>query len=364
MNTPAILRPGLIGLALALALSAPLGAEPTVSIVAPELKDGMAGLQAMLDDAVTGFSGDLSDMVSATLNKPLLMAGFNGAASSVALIPAVAPDANGPWLSLGSAASVYSQGLSTEILSQLDTLDATSDFGVGLCVQPLVVRGGLPLSFLLRGLTVGADIGYMSAETGEYGIRSFTAGVTVGYAAFSPTRGAIAWEGLRLNAGADYAVNRLSLIVAPGVISQVVPIDADGPGPLVPFYTTISLDPEIRAGVESTLLAFRAQASTGVSFFEALNLFATVGVTGGSVSSAISVDVDEEIEVSGYLGNLIETPGRVTIGGTTNAVGSAYLSPYFAGGLGFRVAFFDIMVPVLLVPFDSVGTGVFIGVRF
>jgi hypothetical protein len=292
------------------------------------------------------------------------MQGFNGAATQAVLVPAGIHDTDFPYVMLGSAAAFWSPGLSTAILDQASSLDPSSDFAVGVCIQPIVAKIGIPLSFALKGLSVCADAGYMDATAGSYGINAVTAGLSAEYSAFRTRTGMIAWDGITAGFGADYAQNRLTAQIVTDPITQTIPIDPDGGGPLAPFYESIAITPSIKAGIESNAFSLRLGASTGVTFFRAISLFAGGGATLGWARSGILVDASGTITVSQeseYLNGAIESPGTFSITGTTGERNAFGLSGYLAAGLKFRVAFFDLSVPVVYRPNDSLGAGVFIG---
>src|SRR5690606_21244261 len=135
---------------------------------------------------------------------------------------------------------------STAVVSELDSLDVTSDVDAGACVQPLVLRGGLPLNFLLDGLSVMGTGGYMDATTAPFGVTSITASLPAKYVAFPPKYGAIAWTGLTLSHGGGFASRPLCVAIEADEITQTIPIGPDGPGPRAPFEARVSVEPTIK----------------------------------------------------------------------------------------------------------------------
>lgn len=338
--------------------------ELTVGITPPKLKPGMAGLEAMLQSSVDGFNDDIKNIISRSLDKPLFMQGFGGAASMAVLLPGSIHPEGLPFILLGSAASVFSENLSPDSINQITTMTSESDLKSGVCIQPLVIRGEFPLTRILKGLHAGANIGFMDAEAGDYGVFSFSSGVSTGYTLFKRRKGMAQWEGVSFDFGADYAINRLTATIKPGMISKIVSIDPDDNGPLVPFTTTLILDPEIRASVESSVISWHLQSTTGGTFFEAFSLFAGAGISAAFAKAGIAIETDEEINVSGYLGNLVTTPGRISISGTTAEHKTVNWGAYILGGLKFKIGSLDLSVPVVWKPNDSIGLGAFLGVHF
>jgi hypothetical protein len=352
----------LIPLIILIPLSA-LGAEPVVTIESPILKSGMTSIQVMMEQSIAEFSGQINKLVDDSIDKPELLAGSSLAAAQAALVPSMAHGTARLYIGLGSVASYYSPGFSTTAVSDLNDLDATEDIDAGACVEPLVVRAGIPLNGLVRGLSLAASAGYMNAETGSFGIRSITAGLAANYELIPARRGAVAWDGVSVTGGGDFARQRLSVTVKANTVTEVIPIDPDGSGPLSSFDATVSVDPVIKAGIETTLISGHLGASTGITFFRALSLFAGAGATVGWSKSAITLDSKDPLNVSGYLGDLIETPGTIGISGTAAEHSTAFISPYVSAGLALSVGAVDLSIPVSIKPFDSIGAGVFIGVR-
>jgi hypothetical protein len=350
---------------MALLAGFPLAAKPVITLKAPRLNPGYENLQSLLDQKVASFSADFGSLIEKSLDKPLLMRGFNGAATQAVIVPAGIHATNFPYIMLGSAASFYSPGLSTEVFGQMKSLNPESDYNLGLCIQPVVVKLGIPLDFALPGLSISADAGYMDANAGVYGIGALTAGLAAEYAIIRPKKGMIAWDGISTGLGADYARNKLTALVTTGKITQIVPIDPDGDGPLAPFTETIVIDPSIRAGIESNAISLRLGATTGATFFRALSLYAGGGVSLGFARSGILLDASGTISVTEYLAGLMDkgAPGTFSITGTAAEQNSFSVAGYVAAGVKFRVGFFDLSVPVVIRPMDSIGAGVFIGVH-
>ncbi len=344
-------------------LGTPLIAEPVVVIESPILGADMAGLQEILDQSIFDFATEIDELTGETLEKPDFLRGSSYATSQAILSSLSVHDVTRPFLALGSSAAYYSPWLSTAVVSELDSLDVTSDVDAGACVQPLVIRGGLPLYFLLDGLSVMGTAGYMDATTGPFGVTSITGSLSALYTPIPPGTGPVAWNGLTLSLGGGFANQTLSVTVEADEITQTIPIDPDGPGPLAPFEARVSVEPTIRASIETLLLSCNAGAMTGVTFLEALTLFAGGGVNAGWGRSEIAIDSKDPINVSGYLGELIDTPGTIGITGTADEYTDIFVRPYLAGGLAFSVGAFELAIPVTFKPVDSISVAVFFGVR-
>lgn len=347
----------------ALAAAAATG-QPKVVLKAPVLGEGMDYVQANLDTSMTDFSDDVQGLVNDTLNKPAFMEGFGSAASRVVLVPTVPHHASGFRISLGSAAALYSEDLSPEMVSRLSNLSIESDEKTGACIQPLVISFAFPIPLTRDRVHAAASVGWMEAEASEYGVKAFSGGGTISATVFKPVGRKIVWDGLVLSAGGDYARNEVTARIKPGVIRQTVEIDPDDDGPLVAMTATISLNPDIRAGVESSVTAGKAYMSTGATFFEALSVSVGAGYTAGLARAAILLDTDETVDVEGYLANLISEPGSVSIHGTASETWTKTRFPWVQASLGWNIGPFRIVLPVAYTPEDGIGTGFFLEALF
>lgn len=349
---------------LIMAAASSAAGQPKVVLKAPVLGEGMKAIQSTLDISMTGFSDEVQGLVNDTLSKPAFMEGFGSAASRVVLVPTVPHHAAGFRISLGSAAALYSEGLSPEMAARLSNLSIESDEKTGACIQPLVISFAFPIPFTRDRVHAAASVGWMEAEASEYGIKAFSAGGALSVTVFRPAGRKISWDGLVLSAGGDYASNEVTARIRPGVIRQTVEIDPDDDGPLVPMSAAISLNPDIHAGVESSVTAGKAYLSTGATLFEALSVSAGTGWAFGLARAAILLDTDETVDVEGNLANLIAEPGAVSIHGTASETWTTTMFPWVQASLGWNIGPFRIVLPVAYTPEDGIAMGFFFEALF
>src|SRR5574344_1569666 len=117
-----------------LAVSLALGAEPRIVIESPILDTDMEGLQDVLNQSIEDFSDQIDELTGETLEKPDFLRGSSYATSQAVLSSLSMHDVTRPFVALGSSASYYSPWLSTSVVSELDSLDVTSDLDAGACV--------------------------------------------------------------------------------------------------------------------------------------------------------------------------------------------------------------------------------------
>ncbi len=340
-------------------------AEPLVVITPPTLNgEGNDSLQAMLNAACADFTGELANLASESLDKPLFMEGFVNAAARTLLVPGAVPGNGKMTLSVGSTVAVYSEDLSPTMIERLGELDTESDERTGACTQPITISFEMPLDMISPRLRAGVSGGWIKAETTEYGLEAWTVGGGASWRVFPARSGMAAWDGLDVSFGADYGKNKITALVQPGRMTQTVTIDIDDDGPLVGIDTILSMEPDILGGVETGAFSFRFRASTGATFFRALGLSAGAGWMAARGSSAVAIDTDAPIEVEGTLGGMIEENGSIVITGTTSKRDFFTQAFFLQSALSFEVGSFRLSIPVIWTPADGVGAGAFAGVSF
>lgn len=339
-------------------------AQLTVSIDSPLLGPGTERLQALVDQNLQGFSDQISAYIIENFDKPLFMEGFSRAAAVSVLVPGAALAPSFPYLSLGSSVAAFSADYSPEIVQTLESLPSEADAAAGACSQPFLFKAGFPLKAGKVNFDMGASLGFMNARAGLYELQAFSMGMGAGLVLGRGARGILGWEALRLEAGADFAVSQLSARFQTGRINQTVPIDPDGIGPLVGFNATFGIEPEAEAGIRSSVASFRLQASSGATLFRAVTLSLGAGAQAASARSALSLRVDGvPIIVEGYLSNLIETPGTISVSGRVSERSIAFVGAYLFGSLGFRIGAFGISVPLAWSIPGGLGLGASIGME-
>jgi hypothetical protein len=322
-------------------LGVPLGAEISILIVPPRLKPGMAQLQTMLEQEVGAVGHDLADIAGAYLLKPLFMSA-NAHANGSAILPSVVPARPGDVLSvaLGCSAAAQTDTWDIALLTQrVDGFKIEDDYAVGAGVRPLALDLTLPLGSLLRGLDLRLTAGFMQAEILGYTFRSIAAGVFVDYAFVRP-RGwgsILSWRGLSIGLGAAGGENRLSTVVAPGVVERTLSFDPDGAGPLPVFNVDIQADPRVSVAVASSALVFPCVLSTGITILDSLTFTVGGGVDLSTGGTSVGVDGDPEVTILGHLADLIEEPGRVELSGSVGHQNAATVRPLVFGNVLFRV---------------------------
>lgn len=350
---------------LVLISSGPLSfAAPRVTIDLPVLVTGMEGIEAEFELALEDFVDYADSDIFDSLQKPLFMEGFAGAASNTPLVAHALHFSPIPSVHLGLSAAAYAKPLDDSISDRVSSIDDDSDEVMGAAIQPLVVQASFPLEFLKPGLFGGASLGYMDADMGEYRLKGFTAGALVGYTYGGGRRGACVWDGITVNTGIDYAKNSLSAVYDPGPQSRTESFDADGSGPAPAIGATFRIDPEVQGSIETNVKAFSAQVSTGLTLINAISLYAGLGFKLASAEASLEIDADEEIEIDGDLADYVETPGRVSIDGSVVSREKIFSGIFLLGGIQLKAGALILTIPIVWEMDRSLAAGLFMGVTF
>ncbi|HAW85399.1 MAG: hypothetical protein A2087_06905 [Spirochaetes bacterium GWD1_61_31] len=345
-------------------------ADLKVVIVTPELQDGMASLETMLAAEAGSAAFELAAMIEQLADKPLLMAGFSQAATTLGLLPGQAMPQESWLVSAGSSVALCLDDYSVDLAARLAALNPEDDLSLGLSAQPILAQLSVPLGRLwsrLAGLDAGAFLGYSDIAGSAGGVRAISGGLNLGWTLFGPAGGVAVgpadWLGLRLSAVAAFFDTTVNMVVEPGTMYQTANIDPDGPGPLNSFPATIRVEPSVRAGVNSAVLVTRLQATTGFSVLRLLTCLVGGGAVLGSGRSAVNIEADEEMFVEGYLAPLVAENGRIQISGQTGEQTALIFSIYLVLAPALQFGNFRLTIPALWQFPANLGAGVFVEMR-
>jgi hypothetical protein len=360
--------PRLAATLLLVLLGTPLGADISVLIVPPTLKPGMARLQAMLDGEVEAAAAEIEELAGAYLLKPLLMSAVARANAS-ALLPAAAAARSGfaASVSLGCFASAQADTWDVALLTErLDTFDLQDDFAVGAALRPLAIEAAIPLDFIARGLEARVSAGFLRAEVQGYELATLSGGAFVGWTVGGTRHQGrpLEWRGVTVELGAALGRNRLSTVVAPGIVARTLSFDPDGAGPLPVFDLDIQVDPRIELDVVSSSLVFPFSVSTGIELLDTIALVAGGGADLSAGSTSIGVQGAPVIAIQGFLADLVEESGqgRVEVSGSVDQGYAASLRPFAFAGAAFRVGPFELSAVALYRSPGGLAAGVSMGV--
>jgi hypothetical protein len=233
---------------------------------------------------------------------------------------------------------------------------------MGAALQPLVLVAFFPLDGLYPGLFGRASAGYFNMPSGTYRLNALSGGFSFGYRVKGFRKGAVAWDGLTLQGGVDFADSRVTVVYKGGSATSYTSLDADGSGPLPSVAATITVDPEVTADVSTTVLTGNIQVSSGVTVLDAFTVFWGAGFSLAGGSAWTSVYIDDEIDISGDFAQYVKTPGRMTISGTVSEAQKTVAGGYILTGLQIRAGSLVFSVPAVWKAFSFFGTGIFMGV--
>jgi len=345
-----------------------LQAEVRIDIIVPQLRDGMEELEALLAENVGDAALEIEKYVNDFLEKPELTRAFGSATGLTASLPAVGlqPLASSWSFSLGSYASLYSYTLRFDLLSdRLSSLDPEDDFEFGGSVR--IINGSFtaPLERVLPRLSLFASVAYADVESDYFFLKDFYLQSSLGYGIFDDReyRSGFKWSPLYLQSGAGFAYHSIGAFIPLGEITREFEADPDGAGPLPPQDVSILLDPDLGIGMQSAIGVLTFSLSTGLSLFDTFHVYAGTGCTVAFGRTDIVLTGDNEVAVLGYLGELVEEPGSVNVGGSVEGSAPHPFTGYLFTGVQLDISKMFIAVPLLFLPGRGLSGGISLGVR-
>jgi len=344
-----------------------ISAQVSVDITTPTLGSGMSQLESLLVSNLGTAISEIEIMVNETLSKPELTSSFGnatGLCSAVSMLGNI-PQFSNYSLSIGANASLYSNTLDFNVISdRLASLQPEDDFQFGIGVQGISANFSMPLFFLIEDLSVFGSIGYLNISTDEYFINDFSALASAKYSVFDavePSR-IFKWTPLTVQAGISYGYNNLGTTIEAGAITETFEADPDSDGPLLAQNVSVEMNPLIDLGLESHIGTVLFSLSSGITVFDSFHLFLGGGLNLAFGKTGISVHSEEEINIIGYLSDLVEEEGSVLISGAVEGGPPKAFLPYIYSGLQFDFSSSFINLTVLYHPAAGISGGISMGV--
>lgn len=346
-----------------LAFSPALFGAPKVSITLPELDPALSSLEAELAVEAARFVDDVNaELEDLSVDRPLLMGELGIAAARAPSVRYAMPGFSFPEVTFGVDAVARAHPLDDSVGSVVSGMGVSSDERVGAAAEPFVVAVRFPLSLLGPDGYAGASLGLMQVNVREVSLKSFSFGASLGrrFAGFS--RGAFRWNGVSVEGGVDFAWTTVGVRYSPGTVSRTMILDADGAGPLAPFSSTLSVDPDVLVSLKTRAAALTVAASTGITLVEAFSLSAGAGFTVSGSRSELSVYSSDEVEISGQLADLTRSECRIRVSGPLCEGSGVSSDIYYQACARFGAGALSLSVPVIWSPRRMLGVGLYAGV--
>lgn len=345
----------------------PAAAEITVEITDIELGEGMAQLESMVNLQTADAAYEIETLIDTFTVKPLLFEAMSNANTATASLLPLSKACSGDFaLFSGSSASFTTETWDfAALFEELGEFAIEDDLYLGAALQSFSAYFVLPADFLLDGLSFTAGAGWMAFDYDAATISSANLHLSSSCTFFrDESERAFKWTGLNLQAGITLSDNTVAVVYSIDDISQTFEIDADGTGPLVPFYVTISLSPDVGVTYRNTQFSIPGVLSTGVNIIDTFTF--TIG--GGAAltfgENSIGIDVNDEITVEGFLADLIETAPSIIVSGSETGTEAELLSAFVFGAFGFNAGNFTLNLPVCWGFEDTLTAGITVGARF
>lgn len=342
-------------------------AEINVEITPMVLNEGLAQIESMVNNETADAAEEINSLISTYTVKPLIFQAMSGAGSTTAsILPLSLPVRNDFAIFSGAAASFSSKNYNIQELSaSLQDFAIEEDFYIGAALQAFSIYMSFPGDFLLEDLSFTAGLGYLSFSYDIVDISSSNLHISSSYTFFpSESEDLIKWTGLDLQAGFSLSNNTIAAVYSIENITQTFPIDADGTGPILPFYVTISISPDVNISYHNTQFTIPAALSTGISFLDTVSLHIGAGAAFNFGQNAIDIAVDDEITVEGYLANLIETLPRIIVNGSVPGQYPDIITPFIFGTFALNAGTFYLNIPVSWDFNDTLTAGITFGAGF
>lgn len=347
-----------------------LPAQVTVEITPPTLKPGMAQLETMvaaqLEEARTGIEATVNSIA----NKPLFAGAFAAAAASTGLVPLLAlPQTKGVAISVGSVGGIQTASWDFAALgSQLDQATPEIDLATGVGLVPLEVLVDVNLGFLVPGLAVRGSFGWMDTPVAAAGytfrFQAVQAGGALSWQIGRMPEGLpVAWDGIQVLSGFSWMTNQVGTMLDLDSIVQTFTLDPDGAGPFLPLDMSIRVEPNLEVGLRTESWVVPIQLATGLRLadFLGLNLGGGVDFSGGN--AGISIEGTQEVQVLGFLANLIASPASIKISGVTRGAPPNLVHGFLSACVQIRADNFSLSIPVAWRFDDGLSLGLLAGVR-
>lgn len=346
-----------------------LSAQISVDLLMPDLRDGLERVESLLYSNIGDAVSELETVATESLQKPKLTGAFGDAAGLTKPLPIISSIAitSKYSISLGSYASISTYTMDrSRIESDFDNMEPEDDMSIGANAQFLNTSITLPLNFLVPRLSLFASLGYIDFKYDDYFISNLSGTISTSYTVFRTIGPAdkFKWTPITVQGGFSYGINRMGATIDIGVISDSFELDPDGDGPLLSQSIEVEIEPEIDVAVESNIGALTFNASTGVTILDSIHLYIGGGINFVYGDTSFTIDSDNEIVVVGYLSELIDEPGRISISGTIDGDDPEEFVSYLFTTLQFEVSSIFFNINALYQESKGISAGVSLGVFF
>ncbi len=342
-------------------------AEVNIEIEMPVLGAGMSELEVLIASNVGLAVSGIDLMIGNLLSKPELTAAYGKATGLSYVLPVLGsiPVSSKFSFSMGGYAGVFSDTFNIISLSdQFETLKPEDDFVFGVSPNILNTSFTFPLDFVFPGFSLFGSLGYADFSSSDFFVSNLSGLLSLNYSVLPcfTKEDFLTWYPLLIQAGVSYGVSSLGFSVPAGLITEDFGMDPDGDGPLLPLSVTIEIDPVIDIGLEARTGVFNIAVSTVLSVFNFIHAYAGLGINYTYGSTALTLFSTENIVVKGYLADLIEKQGTITIRGNVEGGSPNSLMPYLFSGFQFDIGNIFISIPILYHPVKGLGAGISAGV--
>jgi len=335
-----------------------LGAQPwlwgqvEVEITPPKLEEGMAQIEGMVTTEIQSAAAEIAELADSLLTKPSLYTALGDAGAAAASLYPFAPQLHGGgyYVGIGSSAGIATERYNyKEMKEKVENVRETDDFYLGAGLKPLELNFAVPGDFIFPQLGLMGSFAYISGSAQEYTLNSIGATLSAGYPLLPACELGpyVTYSGVQGSAGVSVLRNTLSTHFYPGIVRETVDFDPLGEdAPLFTQSVTIEVEPDIVVDVESTVYALSLELAGGFKVIEFLHF--TLGASGELVfgNTSVGLAVDEEIQIIGYLSELVDEPSRLVVSGSTEPIAPSTVQFSLFTSLSWQVGTYVCTLPV------------------
>ncbi len=320
--------------------------EIILTIEPPELSEGYAQLETVMEEAVESASENITALLDPYANKNLLLTGFSRASRSIIVLP------RHHFLTAVSAGFGIYGGLSPvtlnfrSIYEEAARMQARDDLDAGGAAVPLVGEADFKLPFLNRFSFSGYG-GYFRDVPETYSFSTLTAGFGSEYSLISSAEDtAFSFSGISLGISLRYSL--LAIIYSfPDIDRSIqMTVDPDGDGPIPGMIGSVDISGTLEGGIQSRTLGGLFYGRTGFSFRNIFGLTFALGIDIADSRSRITAGGEGDISAGGGFSSVQESPGTYSLKGFLDEERTPLVLPVLSSALTFRTGPLVISFPV------------------
>jgi hypothetical protein len=227
--------------------------------------------------------------------------------------------------------------------SVADDINENGDLYAGASLGYTLFNLGVNARFIKKGLYLNVKYGGMSKSIGDFSYDFKVMGIGANYALIKSVSalGLVKWRGISIGTGAYYQSNTIKMKVSSDDIKTRVPIDEDPEIEAAMVLAGVNevnvvMVPEFDMGLDISTVTVPVDVVTSLSLiWGVVNVSVGAGfdLNFGGTDILLSGETDLSVETDNPAYPITETPGKVTINGSSDN-GASIMRPRINVGIG------------------------------